>query len=662
LIRKIFKSKFLSVLLILTLLLPFSATTLVMAAGPYPYTSGDPKVSDALDYLSLQQGSDGSIGSFLDSAWVVMAIAATGEDPDSWKDNPANPSIVEYLATNAGSASSTNDYSRMILAIVAADEDLTSFGGRNFLALLQAEYDGDQIGSDSLLNDDFWGVMALVAAGEDPSSDAIQDSMAFIIANRNATDGGWGNTTTGDSDVDDTAAAIMALIAAGENPSSVVITEALAYIESMQQDDGGFPSFFGPTNAETDSWAIGAIEAAGEDPTDTRWTSEGGNTAVDHLLSLQQDNGQFYFQDGVPGAWPSQTTAKAIIALLGKYYPVAILPPQEGVTIDIRIEGESNTVWSGSVTVTESTIIDDEGGEHYFGQPTALGALDEASQAGGFSYTVHDFGWSLAITDIDGAGDWANGPWWMFIVDGTSAGVGADAFILNETSPPNPPHDEILFALSNTFAEIPLKVEVDKTEPDVGEAFTVTVTEYDDGTGTWSPVDNATVYADQNYTTGQDGTVAITINSNMTVKVYAEKSGYIRSNRVSVVVGEGSAQPEESENVSLTADIIPAISFSVSPDSINFGELGPRDTSEPVDFELTNDGAWELFITAMVTDNAQNLYVNGLKLNDEKWDEFKTTISRDRSKDFEATLTVPETYTLTGSQNGTLIFWASEAP
>ena len=55
--------------------------------------------------------------------------------------------------------------------------------------------------------------------------------------------------------------------------------------------------------------------------------------------------------------------------------------------------------------------------------------------------------------------------------------------------------------------------------------------------GNWSPAAGATVYANQSYTTGANGTVAITINSAQTVSVYAEEAGYIRSNKVTVYVG-----------------------------------------------------------------------------------------------------------------------------
>lgn len=627
-----------------------------MAGGPYPSTTSDSEVAGALNYLRGQQGADGSISDFATSAWAVMAIAAAGEDPHSWQVG-SNPTIVDYLTTNAGSASSTNDYSRMILAIAAVDEEPTNFGGVNFLSQLQATYDGSQIGNISLLNDDFWGVIALISAGEDPASTIIQDSVSFILTNQNG-DGGWSWGVGQASDADDTAAAIMALIATGQSAGSAPITDALAYIKSTQMDNGGFESW-GSTNSATDSWGIDSIVASGGNPTSTGWQSGLGNDPLDDLLSFQNQDGSFNWTPATPSN-KELMTSYAITALLGVPYPVAILQAQQGVAVDVRIEGQSSTVWSGTVTVNDSTIIDDQGKQHYLGQPTALGALDEASQLGGFPYVVQDTAYGLYIYSINGE-EPAGMAGWMFRVNYSSPMVGATDFILDQTTPPNPPHQEVLFAYSE-WGQSPLKVEADNTEPDADDTFTVTVTEYDDDTGTWLPTDNATVHADQDYTTGQDGTVAITINRDMTVEVYAEKEGHIRSNRVTIVVGEGSAQPGDSEGVSMAADILPAISFSISPSSINFGELGPGDTSDPVTITLTNEGAWNLLITASVTDTTQNLYVEGLELDGVKWDVFNTTVLRDGTADCDATLTVPETYTLTGKQNGTIIFWASEAP
>jgi len=656
---RIFRSKLFTILLISALLLPCLLITPVMAAGAYPYDPGDTVISDALNYLRSVQGNDGKIESFSASAWVVMAISAAGEDPNDWKVG-SHPSIVDYLAANAASATSANAYSKMILAAVAAGQDPTSFGGRDFVALLEAEHVSKQIGSASLLNDDFWGVLALVAAGEDPAtSTVIQDGVDFIIANRDAVDDGWGPGTGGDSDVDNTAAAIMALIAAGQSPASAAVSDGLAYMQSMQQDNGGFLSR-GATNADTNSWGICAITAAGEVPTD--WDSGAGNDPVDDLLTFQQnggaDDGAFYWQNGTPGMSAAGTTNSAIIALLGSCFPVAVLepePPEPGVTVNVRIEGENANIWNDSVTVDESWITADNSGiEYHLEDPTAIGALDEAAEEGEFTYETTDEWGSLFITSIDGEEEKGTSCW-MYRVDYISPSVGADQFILDDS------HQEVLFYYGE-YTDIPLKLEVSNTAPGAGDSFTVTVSEYDDAMAEWYLIEDATVYADTSYTTDENGEVDITIYNNATIEVYAEKDGYIRSNRITITVGEGSPQHAETRNVNMTVDILPAISFSVNPDYINFGLLGPRDVSQPVTITLTNLGAWRLAVSTMVSDDAKNLYVDGLELNSQKWNEFEGIVRRGKSEEYTVTLTVPETYTLTGNQNGTIIFWASESP
>ncbi len=651
---KLFSPIVISVLLIVSLILPCLLATPAFAVTSYPYTAGSSEVTSALNYLRAQQVTDGKISDFATSAWAVMAIAAAGEDPHDWKVS-SNPSIVDYLSTNAASASATNDYSRMILAIAAADEDPTAFGGRNFVSLLESAYDGSQIGDTALLNDDFWAVMALIAAGKPASDTKVQGSVSFILSNQNA-DGGWSWGVGYESDADDTAAAIMALMAAGQSAGSAPITSALAYIKSTQMDNGGFESW-GSTNSATDSWAIDSIVAAGQDPTSAGWESGSGYDPVNDLLTFQNADGSFDYSSGDASA---KWTSDAILALLGEPYPVKVLQPTPaGVTVNVRIEGQTSTIWSGNVTVSDSTITDDTGGTHYLADPTALGAVDEASQAGGFPYAVENTAFGLYLYSIDGE-EAAGLAGWLYWVDYKSAAVGASAFVLNQTTPPTPPHQEVLFAYGE-WGQAPLKVAVDDTTPDVDDPFTVTVTEYDSNTSTWSPVENATVHAGQDYTTGQNGTVTITINSSMTVQVYAEKDDYIRSNRVTVIVGTGNAQQPDNEGVAMQATIIPAISISVDPDSINFGSLGPRDTSGNASITVINLGAWNVLITAEVTDTAGDLYVSGLKLDGVMWDDFSTTVLRSGYNSFYSTLTVPETYTQIGSQNGTLVFWAEDA-
>ena len=300
---------------------PGESKELNLTAWVYPLQSSDIQITRALNYLRQRQAqqSTGSIGGFSVDAWVVMAIAAAGEDPDDWA--AGTNSIVDYLKNNRASLGNiATDWARSILAITAAGQDPASFGGFDYVTKLKSYHDGDQIGSASLLNDDFWGVLALISAGESQSSAIITDSVAFIKANQN-TDHGWGLVAGGTSDADNTAAAIMALIAAGESPGSTVIDNALDYLKTLQQNDGGFASE-GVTNSGVDAWVINAITDAGQSPVGNEWKQSGKNP-IEHLLSLQDTDGAFKWT-AAQRSNPEWMTAYAIAALLGKPYPVAI--------------------------------------------------------------------------------------------------------------------------------------------------------------------------------------------------------------------------------------------------------------------------------------------------------------------------------------------------
>ena len=61
-------------------------------------------------------------------------------------------------------------------------------------------------------------------------------------------------------------------------------------------------------------------------------------------------------------------------------------------------------------------------------------------------------------------------------------------------------------------------------------------------------------------------------------------------------------------------------------------------------------------------DDAEDLFVEGLNLDGSIWSSYAATIARDSFQNSDATLVVPEDYTGTGAMEGTVIFWATEAP
>ncbi len=338
------------------------SVTPVLAATSYPLKPGDDVIQDALDYLASQQAGDGSIGSYSDSAWACIAIAAAGEDPDDW--DAGGPSLVDYLA--AGHPDVTGEFNmgtylaRMVLAAVAAGEDPGAFGswsGSNagvsitngdYLGALWSLFDGDQFLQDltgdpdsaETLNDDFWGLRAVIAAGAASSSSEVR-AVASFIASFQESDGGWTWGTPAhswyspdSSDPDNTAAAIVALGLAGQ-ASSQAVQDGLEFLHDNQDGSGGFVSLWTGVNVESTAWAVDAIGMSRQNPAGMQWSPD-GDSPIEYLLGVQQANGSF--EDS------ARATADAICALLGRHYrpaPVSVggeaFPPDKSSVLAVPL-------------------------------------------------------------------------------------------------------------------------------------------------------------------------------------------------------------------------------------------------------------------------------------------------------------------------------------
>jgi len=165
--------------------------------------------------------------------------------------------------------------------------------------------------------------------------------------------------------------------------------------------------------------------------------------------------------------------------------------------------------------------------------------------------------------------------------------------------------------------------------------------------------------AGDSYMTDDSGMVTASIPTPGAYDIFAEKEGYIRSDKINMIVS--SLQPQTSSQVMLTAQIVPAVSISVTPNVLNFGKLGPGYVST-TDITASNMGSWNVNLTVNVTDST-GLYTRGLRLNDVSWEDFSASVAADT--DFEnnvliqTELCVPVDYKGVGVQNGTLIFWAT---
>jgi len=337
----------------------FGPVSSICAASGYPLSASDVAIQDALDYLREKQSPDGAIGSFADSAFVCMAIAAAGEDPNEWSNG--GETLVEYLKAGLPSASEELNMctflARMVLAAVAAGESPSRFGAwsgsnlevtvssGNYLEALVSLHNGTQFlqdltgESDSAhaLNDDSWALRALIAAGEPLRSSLVQSTVQFIIDNQEA-DGGWTWCSTshsryvaGSADVDNTAAALVALCLAGEDGQ--VVQDGLEFMRSEQDSSGGFSNSWTRVNVQSTAWAVDAITASGKDPTGNSWKVP--EDPIDYLLANQRSDGSF--GDGI------RATADTIAALVG-------VNDQESAGPDVEADGPALSCSPSSIT------------------------------------------------------------------------------------------------------------------------------------------------------------------------------------------------------------------------------------------------------------------------------------------------------------------------
>ncbi|MBN1194600.1 MAG: ABC transporter substrate-binding protein [Methanomicrobiaceae archaeon] len=306
---------------------------LIGTVAAYPYAPGDSEITRSFDYLHTCQNTDGGFGEAGrasnpgTSTWVLMALAAAGEDPREWR--AGGSSSIDYLrdiAEETVAIDGTAETAKMVLTIIAIGEDPGMFEGTDFVELLKAKQQSGGRFGDHIYTTN-WGMLALAAAGEDTAS-----SVAWLKNQQNG-DGGFGWTPGAESDSDDTASAVMALIAAGEPRTSPAIQKALSFFRSVQMDDGGF-NYGGSSgsNSASTAWVIQALVAAGENP--ITW-QKNGIDVISHLISYRQPEGYFRWTP-VLADNPCRMTASVVTALLGMPYPIMpdqTAPVQSGNTI-----------------------------------------------------------------------------------------------------------------------------------------------------------------------------------------------------------------------------------------------------------------------------------------------------------------------------------------
>jgi hypothetical protein len=204
--------------------------------------------------------------------------------------------------------------------------------------------------------------------------------------------------------------------------------------------------------------------------------------------------------------------------------PAALAAP---VTVNLRIEGASSTIFEGPVTTDAKTIAGHpcdgtNGGQNPSPGPTMTSALDDASLAHGFTWSgtwfdgFDDFGIDRIGPDASNSSQF-----WGYALNFTPTSIGGCQQQVKAG-------DEVLFGFDFFSKQHLLKLSGPNTAP-TGTPVTVNVVDGQDS----SAMSGATVGGK---TTGADGNASLTFTSPGIVHLKAERSDSVRSNALDLCV------------------------------------------------------------------------------------------------------------------------------
>jgi hypothetical protein len=221
----------------------------------------------------------------------------------------------------------------------------------------------------------------------------------------------------------------------------------------------------------------------------------------------------------------------------------AVCPPTAGaapVSVNLRVEGASSTIFDGPITTDGHTITTassggpqpcdgTNAGAFPSAVPTATAALDDGARLNGFTW---DADWFSSFSDFsvkEVAGEAANTTqFWGLVVNFRFSQTGGCTTKVNNG-------DEVLWVF-DAFSKTHVLKLAGPAAATTGTPLTVQVTNADDG----SPAVGATV---NGATTGADGKATLSFANAGVYKLKADRPDSVRSNSIALCVDPPGADP-----------------------------------------------------------------------------------------------------------------------
>jgi hypothetical protein len=220
------------------------------------------------------------------------------------------------------------------------------------------------------------------------------------------------------SDIDMTGAGLAALCRTGATTADPAVARAVSLLAGkLDSATGAFDAMFGP-NASSNAWALDGLIACGVDVDAAPWTTAGGKSPQDFLISLQvadgPNAGSFRYQPDSPDG-DLYSTQDALRVLAGQSF---IVGPAGRQNPSDPIELPSPTVPDGT-PVPIALLVDDGLGDLHFCRvtvPTGSTVADVLTTAEGAA-TPSDcvFGVQVdgsdVVTSVNGRANGAGEAW-----------------------------------------------------------------------------------------------------------------------------------------------------------------------------------------------------------------------------------------------------------
>ena len=504
----------------------------------------------------------------------TLAIVACNKNPSNFAGIDFIEKIIGfYDGTQIGDTANLFDDYFGIISLISSGMEKNDAVIQNTKSFIISNQDSN--GGWGNADSTAAAIMALITAGENNDSKIISDSLSYLKTLQTH-DGGF--HSWGDTNAASTSWAVMAIKATNNNPTSNEWKkngyDPIDYLLSLQQNDGSFnwskeksvnpgwmtsyaiPALLGsfyPVKINESGYRENNPPNKPNKPSGPNFGEIGiSYTFTTSGTDPDNDRVQYRFDwdDGILSDWTplvnsgesrslsktwSQPSIYSIRAqtrdlhgLISEWSNEFLITIKRGEeksywTGIIRVEGKNETIWNGRVTVRDTLVyaknVDTEKiEEHYISHPSLLGALDEASKNGKFSYNVEYFPNSglFSIIKIKDDSDW-----WHCWIDYKIIIAGLDDYKLTDRN------TEILLGYLESKDAHALKISINKSEIEKNEKLKIFV--FDENN---DYIENCYVYVGSDiYSSDENGSITVSFNDGGLFETYAEKDGFVRSKK-----------------------------------------------------------------------------------------------------------------------------------